>query len=65
MFYSKRKKYLKKLKDYGADWDTEEYGFVLVMNDGRLCPSNNKDKTGLYLNKQQLFNLVSVIQDNT
>lgn len=65
MFESKRKKYLKKLKIYGAGWDTEEYGYVLVMADGRLCPSNNKDVPGLYLNKQQLFNLVSVIQDNT
>lgn len=65
MFGSKQKKYLQKLMEYGCDWDTEAYGYVIVEDDGRLIRTNNKAKTGLCLNKNELFCLMTIIQNNT
>ena len=61
----KKVKFIKKCKRYAANWDTERYGFVQVTDDGRLIRTNNKDIDGLYLNKNEFFSFVSVIQNNT
>jgi hypothetical protein len=66
MFKSRRKKQLEKMKDYANDWDTERHGYVLVMADGRLIPTNSKGSTitvgGFRLNKKEFFDLVTLIQ---
>lgn len=61
----KRKKFLAKLKKYGGEWDTHDYAFVKIEDDGRLIPTNNFDLDQAMLNRKGLFALVNIIENNT
>ena len=58
----KKKKTLLKMVDYAENWDTTEYGYVRVCRNGNLCPTNNKDSDGLYLDKMEFFEVIKYIQ---
>ena len=60
----KKKKLLRKMKDYFNDWDTEDYGYVHIYTDGSLCPTNNIDRDDLTINKDDFGRLIKYIEAN-
>ena len=61
----KRKKTIKKLKEYLDNWDTERHGYVNILPDGRLIPTNNIDLGEFCLVKGDLKKLCEYIEKNT
>lgn len=60
----KKRKTLKKMKNYLAEWDTEQYRFVLIYTDGRLCPTNNNDHDSIRFCKDEFKWLINYIESN-
>ena len=65
MFKSKKWKTVAKLKKYLREWDTEQHGYVNVLSDGRLIPTNNREPDILCLSAPQLVYLTRFIELNT
>jgi hypothetical protein len=57
----KRRKFINKCKEYYYEWDTEQYGYVLIYPDGRLCPTNNQDNRQLILSKGQFASYIRTL----
>lgn len=61
----KRKNYISKLKKYLREWDSERHGYVLVLTDGRLIPTNNYAGSIVCLKRGQFAIMIMVIEENT
>lgn len=61
----KRRRFLKKLKTYWNEWDTERHGRTKVLKDGRLIPTNNIDLGEICLTKGDMARLIQIIENNT
>jgi len=65
MIMFKNKKTLEKMRAYLRDWDTVDYGYVHICEDGRLLPTNNPNKNQLILSAVQFEQLINYISSNT
>lgn len=61
----KKRKFLKKLKAYFEQWDTERHGRTHITEDGRLIPTNNIDLGQFSLTKGDMARLIKILETNT
>ena len=61
----KKRATIKKLRAYYDSWDTVQYGYLQITQDGKLLPTNNIDLGEWNLTKADLLSLIQYIDDNT